>query len=75
MSGHRLERDALGDKTADAVEGDDLLKLDAVAKGAAGGNDRVDQFQADELHVHVGFHARWFSSIVTVYCMILAPVT
>ncbi len=47
---------------ADAFEGDDLFKFDAVAEGAAGGDDRVDQFNAGQLHFHVGFHARIFPS-------------
>ena len=62
MTGHGLEGDALGDEGADAFERDDLFKFDAVAEGAAGGDDRVDQLDAGELHFHVGFHARIFPS-------------
>ena len=57
MAGHGLERDALGDEAADPLEGDDLFKFDAVAEGAAGGDDRVDQFDAGQRNSHVGFHA------------------
>ena len=57
MSRHRLEGNTLGDKRTDALEGDDLFKFDAVAESAARGDDRVGQFDAGELHSHVGFHA------------------
>ncbi len=58
MAGHGLQRYALGDESADPLQGDDLFKLDAVAKGAAGGDDRVDQFQTRQRNSHIGFHAR-----------------
>ncbi len=58
MAGHWLQRDALGDEPADPLQGDDLLKLDAIAKGAAGGDDRVDQFQTSQRNSHIGFHAQ-----------------
>ena len=57
MAGHGFERDALGDEGADPLERDDLFKFDAVTEGAAGGDDRVGEFEAGQLHFHVGFHA------------------
>jgi hypothetical protein len=62
MAGHGLDGNALGDERADAFERDDLFKFDAVAESAAGGDDRVGQFNAGKLHFHVGFHARIFPS-------------
>ena len=56
MTGHRLERDALGHEAADPFERNNLFKLDAVAEGAAGGDDRVGQFKTGQRHFHVGFH-------------------
>ena len=75
MAGHGFQRDALGDERADALQRDDLFKFDAVAEGAAGGDDRVGQLDAGELHFHVGFHARWFSSSTECLFMILGPVS
>jgi len=31
VAGHGFQRDALGDEGADALQGDDLLKFDAIA--------------------------------------------
>jgi hypothetical protein len=63
VAGHRLHRDALGDQAADPLQMHDLFKLDAIAEGAAGGNDRVGQLQAGQRHFHLGFHARLSSFI------------
>ena len=65
MAGDGVERDALGDEAADALESDDVFKFDAVAKGAAGGDDRTGQIEAGKRHIHLRFHARQ-SSFLTV---------
>ena len=57
VAGHRFQRDALGDESADPFQREDFFKLDAIAEGAAGGDDRVGQFDACQLNFHVGFHA------------------
>jgi hypothetical protein len=50
-----------------ALQGDNLFKLDAVAKGAAGRDDGVGELQPCQLHFHVGFHARQSSfSVVSM---------
>jgi hypothetical protein len=55
VAGHGLQRDSLGDESADAVQRDDFFKLDAVAEGAAGGDDRVGQLDAGQLTFMSGF--------------------
>ena len=60
IAGHRLQRYALADQTADSIQRDDLFKFNAVAKGAAGSDDGVDQFQAGQRNSHVGLHVRRF---------------
>ena len=57
MAGHGFKGDALGDKAADLLQSDDLFKFDAIAEGAAGGDDRVDEFHPGHSDFHVGFHA------------------
>jgi hypothetical protein len=56
VAGHGLARDAFSDKATDFPEVDDLLEFNAVTKGAAGGNDRVDQVEAAEANAHVRLH-------------------
>ena len=58
VAGHGFKRDTLGDEGAQAIESDDLFEFDAVAEGAAGGDDRVHQFNTGQRNSHVGFHAR-----------------
>ena len=53
IAGHGLARQALHHKSAQAIEGHDIFKLDAVAKRAAGGDDGVLQLNAGHLHAHV----------------------
>jgi hypothetical protein len=47
------------------VERDDLFELDAVAEGAAGGDHRIDQFEARQTTLSFRFHAR-HASLKTV---------
>ena len=49
VAGHGLAGEALGDEAADAVEGDDLFKLDAIAEGAAGGDDGRAELDSGEV--------------------------
>src|ERR1700722_3414324 len=41
ISGHGLERKALGDKAANAVDGNHIFKFHPIAKSSTGSNDRV----------------------------------
>ena len=56
VAGHRLQRQALGDKTADAVDGDNVFKFNPIAEGSAGGNDRVAQQHTGEANAHIRLH-------------------
>ena len=53
IAGHGLARKPLGDEAAEFFERDDLFELDAVAEGAAGGDDRVRQWNTREAHAQV----------------------
>ena len=55
VAGHGLQRDALGDEAADPLQLDDLFKFDAVAKGAAGGDDWVDEVHPSHSTFMSGF--------------------
>src|SRR6202012_414049 len=61
IAGHRLARKALGDESADAVEGDDLFKLNPVGEGSARRDDRTAQLDAGEADFHVWLHGCGFS--------------
>ena len=56
VAGHGLERQALGDEAADAVDGDNVFKFDSIAEGSTGSNDRVAQQHAGEANAHIGLH-------------------
>ncbi len=56
VAGHGSAGEILGDEGADAVEGEDVLELDAVAEGAAGGDDGGYEVDAGEVDAHVGGH-------------------
>ena len=60
MTGHWLERDSLGNESTDPIQRDNLFKFNAVAEGAAGGEDGVGQFETGQRHSHVGFHLAAF---------------
>ncbi len=62
------QRDSLGHESADPLERDDLFEFDSVAEGAAGGDHRVDQRHAGQLHFHIGFHVRADVLSALVWC-------
>ena len=53
---HRLQRDPLGDDSAQPLQRNNLFKFNAVAKRAAGGNHRIHQLHSGQRDFHVGFH-------------------
>ena len=67
MTGHRFQRNALGDERADPLQRDDLFKFDAVAKGAARGDDRVAQLDPANCTLMSGFTRGRFPRILNVY--------
>src|SRR5208283_4276806 len=53
VAGHGLARQPLDYESAQALKGNDVFKLHAIAKCAAGGDDRVLQHDAGHVHTHV----------------------
>src|SRR5205807_989186 len=58
IADHRLFRESLYDKAAQAVEMNYVFKLNSIAEGAAGGNDWVLQLNPRKTHCEVGAHVR-----------------
>src|SRR5205807_2363378 len=54
IAGHGLRRESFGDKAAQLFQSDDVFELDAVAEGAAGGENRILEANAAELDRQIG---------------------
>src|SRR5438309_7188627 len=54
IAGHGLRRESFGDKAAQLFQSDDFFEFNAVAEGAAGGENRILEANAAELDRQIG---------------------